>query len=206
MPVLAVATVRDTIAGRWQSALYTAAVFEIPRLFGTPPRDIPLVTRKHRSIANQQELSSDARASARWTRLLALHPRWEVRKGPEGIYNCFGHVWAGRRTSILDSFAIATILQDDFCRTVSAPRVGDLALYLHQGGGGALHVGEVLEFRRLLHGADSQEPWVLSKLNSTMGEVVHALHDVGFKDYRVVFITDRPDERGKCHGVVGLDV
>jgi hypothetical protein len=136
----------------------------------------------------------------KFDRIAKSHPRWIHRKPPTGIYNCFGHVWASRRTAVYDSFdeAVLRVRNDDGYRTVDweceTPHVGDIACYW-----GSVdpyrdchHVGSVVSVQ---HRGDGLPPmiWILSKWDDTSGEVVHeALEDHIFRGVRLEYWTDRP--------------
>lgn len=125
--------------------------------------------------------------------------RWTKRKPATGIYNCAGHVWASRRTSILDPQDWQVILRDDDYRLLNeseAPVPGDLVLYLDQANREALHVGRILGLSPGVASGAQEIPWVLSKWNSTSGEVMHSVHDVPYHSQgipvAVEYWTDRP--------------
>ncbi|MCY3736747.1 MAG: hypothetical protein OXG13_10125 [Gemmatimonadaceae bacterium] len=110
------------------------------------------------------------------------HPQWSTRKECCGTYNCFGHVWASRRTCILESSEVWKILQEDGYREIELAKVtrGDVALYLMENSTDIWHAG-VIELRDIVAGANDSigtVPWVLSKLNADTGEVFHPLKDV----------------------------
>jgi len=119
---------------------------------------------------------------------------WKQRKPATGGYNCAGHVWASRRTAILEPEAWRLILMDDGYRRLpdsEEPSPGDLVLYVDRRDNGFLHVGEILELRESI---GRRAPWVLSKWNSTSGEVMHYVHDVPFRmqfDVRCEYWSDR---------------
>lgn len=134
-------------------------------------------------------------------RLVSAHPGWEIRKRACGVYNCFGHVWASRRTAVYEESEVERILADDGYRVLASaetPLQGDLALYALVAGGDLLHVGLVVELRRISSSGGSPlghgAPWVLSKWNDVSGEVVHHVNDVPFPadEFSVAFWTDRP--------------
>lgn len=178
-------------------------MFELLGLAGSPEQGIALETRLRRSIENSQAADPGARSHALFSHLMSLHPNWELRKHSCGIYNCFGHIWAARRTSILDQPAIETILRDDGYRRLAPqehPMLGDIALFYDPSGTYLWHAGLVSELRRLVTASNQQfgapAIWVLSKLNEVLGEVLHNSNDVhspyGADPITVVFLTDRP--------------
>jgi hypothetical protein len=108
-------------------------MFETFKLFGSTEVSIALETRRRRSIPNSQAPDTDPRSRAKFARLMKTHGNWRERKAPCGIYNCFGHIWASRRTSIYEEDAVEMILEDDDYRWLSDQgqvREGDLALYI----------------------------------------------------------------------------
>jgi hypothetical protein len=104
-------------------------------------------------------------------------------------------VWASRRTAICELEAWRFILMDDEYRRLSdseEPSPGDLVLYVDRQDNGFLHVGQILELREW---TGRRVPWVLSKWNSTSGEVMHYVHDVPIRvqfDVRWEYWSDRP--------------
>ena len=89
--------------------------FSLANLAGTPPlRELALETRQKNPITNSQSPHPDVKARNEYYVLRAKHPQWTPRKDPEGIYNCFGHVLASRRTAVYpDDADIEAILVDD---------------------------------------------------------------------------------------------
>jgi hypothetical protein len=175
-------------------------MFEELRLLGSTERSIVVQTRKGTPISNVIELEPGAMEQRRYRLLLEqFGPNWIERRPSAGIYNCAGHVWASRRTSILKLEAWHSILSEDGYRIVSQaemPVAGDLVLYADENGGEYLHVGVILEVREGISPASSPIPWVLSKWNSTSGEVMHFAHDVPYARQgiptRIQYWTDRP--------------
>lgn len=131
---------------------------------------------------------------------LRAHPGWKQRKPPSGGYNCAGMVWAARRTCIEESDAIRIVFEDDGLRRLGAaeaPVIGDLAYYFLQEGApfeDFLHVGMVAaEGQGIVQEACEAPVLIVSKFNSSFGEVLHALHDVPWSfPHQVEFWTDRP--------------
>lgn len=77
---------------------------------------------------------------------------WTNRKPACGRYNCFGMVFASRRTAIYDDGEVRLILGEDGYRRVleeEDPRPGDLVLYRDVGSGIVLHVGVLLRRNEL---------------------------------------------------------
>lgn len=165
-------------------------------VFGPNDREIVVQTRRGRNVANVVESEPDFAARRKYQLLLETFGRnWEERKPATGGYNCAGHVWASRRTTIPGLEAWRLILSDDGYRRLSDSEEAasaDLVLYVDRHDNGLLHVGEILELRSWTGG---KVPWVLSKWNSTSGEVMHYVHDVPLHrvfDVRWEYWTDRP--------------
>lgn len=175
-------------------------MFEEARLFGQTEKSIRLQTRRGWDIPNLIELEPGVRERQLYQLLCERFGRdWTQRKPASGGYNCAGHVWASRRTSILEEPAWFRILEDDGYRCLGVgetPCPGDLALYRDRGPGGCLHVGEVVRLKKGVAEGSPDVPWVMSKWNSTSGEVLHGVHDVahlrGYYDVQIEFWTDRP--------------
>ncbi len=122
---------------------------------------------------------------------------WAERKPAAGVYNCAGHVWASRRTSILADNAWRTILDEDGYRCLSdreEPMVGDLVLYADIDRRTYNHVGMILEMCAGVATDRPRIPRILSKWNSTSGEVIHFCHDVPYdsQSTKIEYWTDRP--------------
>jgi hypothetical protein len=176
-------------------------VFDLLNLSGTPKSTIVVQTRAGSNVDNEQALPPDDVKVRAYARLVAKHPRWMPRTPPVGTYNCAGHVWASRRTAIYEQSAYDLILKEDGYRLLGASenaQAGDLVLY-HRGLNNILHVGLVLEFRRLATGGaadigESGTPWILSKWSDWSGEVTHHFRDVpeSYGTYELSYVTDRP--------------
>ncbi len=185
-----------------------AMLFDGASLIVSKPRGILLDTRMGHPISNEV-LPPLSESEQR--KLDDLHDefgdRWEPRKPHTPGYNCAGHVWASRRTSILEDSAIRLILGDDGYRRLRPDEgalQGDLVLYWNVTTGGQqswLHIGVVSELRTVsLAGAELlgreplRVPWVLSKWSSFHGEWLHKYDDAPYRWDGVVieFFTDRP--------------
>jgi hypothetical protein len=138
----------------------------------TPPRSIKVETHKSTDVPNEIACEPSQADKSRFNQLLARNQDWKVRKLPCGVYNCAGHVWASRRTAIYDRSSYDMILKDDGYRMLDdseyPPAIGDLAVYRCMGM--PFHVGVVAEIREEFNVA---RPYVLSKPNDGMGEVIH---------------------------------
>jgi hypothetical protein len=167
-------------------------MLEMARLIGTPSDGIILQTRERHYVANSQSCEPDDTIRVRYGMLRKKHFSWVSRKPACGIYNCFGMVWASRRTAIYEESGISQILTDDGYRqllTDSQLQPGDVVLYRYPGN--ILHAAIVVELKPL---GTSTVPWVLSKWGDTFGEDLHALRDIpeSFEGCLIEFWTDRP--------------
>lgn len=161
---------------------------------------IILQTRRGRKIEN--EIAVDPvpeHALSKFNRIAAKHPNWKHRKPPTGIYNCFGHIWASRRTAVYEDFdaAVLKVREDDGYRTVDwkreSPVVGDIATYWDSLNPYRLcnHVGLVV----CVLARTSLPPriLVLSKWDDTAGEVLHEPDDhLLDANVQLEYWTDRP--------------
>ena len=174
-------------------------MFEIVKLGGSRESGIALETRKRTPLRNSQAPEVDQTAIQKFQRLLQRYTGWELRKTACGLYNCFGLVWASRRTAIYDEPAVKNILQDDGYRELQnneSPSPGDVALYYDAQRKSILHVGLICELRQLYAGSEESRqriPWILSKWNDTSGEVLHHFNEVPWQpnDFTVAFWTER---------------
>jgi hypothetical protein len=178
-------------------------MFEELRLLGPTERSIIVQTRQGTSIENVIELTPAAPERRRYSLLLErFGANWWERKPATGVYNCAGHVWASRRTAILKPECWRVILKEDGYRSLSSlplaetPVVGDLVLYADTETGEYIHVGMIMEMRKGMSPESPRIPWVLSKWNSTSGEVMHYVHDVPYGKQHILttteYWTDRP--------------
>jgi hypothetical protein len=177
-------------------------MFELIEMAGTPEISIALETRLRRPVANSQPAAPDQRALQKFQRLCNAHDRWVRRKEPCGIYNCFGHVWASRRTAIYWDEEVAEILIDDGYVEIPEGEAtfGDIALYFEPVSKMLLHAGIVNHIEALAgttQAIGKGVPWILSKLDPSSGEVLHHFRDPPYKadEYAVVFITDRHNSK-----------
>lgn len=171
-------------------------MFEIASLIGTPDREIPLGTMQGTQIPNTVAIAEVPDYAARRYYIMRepFRLKWKQRKHPCGIYNCFGHVFAARRTSIYDdeNSWIRLIQVEDGYRVIGPTDravIGDIAVYLNKPDQSFLHVGRIVL-------ADYTESLplikVLSKWNDIAGEDIHILHDVPYSfEYEVEIWTDR---------------
>lgn len=111
-------------------------------------------------------------------------------------YNCYGLVFAGRRTGLFDELDIEQILCEDGFEMVADAdaAVGDVVLY-RDTRGEHLHAAPILRFDRLLSTGDTQVPIVLSKFDSTSGEFEHRIDDSRWSGEPVTRTIHRPRGR-----------
>jgi hypothetical protein len=177
-------------------------MFEETRLLRSPERTIVVQTRTGKNVKNLVEAEPGFRELRRYRAIVKKYG-WVERKPAVGVYNCAGHVWASRRTAILEPDQWRLILREDGYRPLSpgaGPSPGDLALYVDRENDDLLHVAEVLALRTGIGPETPKKPWLLSKLDSTAGEVMHYesdlvkyYTDLGFQ-VAVHYWTDRPPE------------
>lgn len=121
---------------------------------------------------------------------------WRCLRPPIAGYNCFGHVFASRRTAIYDIEYIDQILCEDgygqiFEETEFA--AGDIVVYSDHDG--PSHVARIVRFDENPIATNIDEPLripiVLSKFDDVSGEYEHRLGDyrwahaaVEYKVYR----------------------
>ncbi len=173
-------------------------MLELARLKGTPQKSIVLQTRAGRNVDNCQSSEPEGKIHSDYKQLRSEHFQWKNRKPACGIYNCFGLVWANRRTSIYDETEISKILTDDGYRRLENELylwLGDIVLYLLPTGRMryTLHASIVLQLETV---GGATIPLVLSKWSDVFGEDIHALRDLPkgehYRDCLVEFWTDRP--------------
>ncbi len=171
-------------------------MFEEVLLGGGGERRLALETRLGRPIANFIE----RKPGDRERRVYDLQRKkfggnWINRKPACGGYNCFGMVFASRRTAVLDAedadAQIDDILGDDGYRPITEAEavVGDLVLYKDKSIG-------LLHAARITRRGDLKVLFALSKWDSTSGEDEHHIRhhcwtDAGF-EVELQFWTDRP--------------
>lgn len=153
-----------------------------PYIFGGRPRSIALQTSIGRNIPNEIAAEPGPQRRAAYARLRGRHPRWVARKAPVGRYNCFGHVFASRRTQILEPEAVLQVLEDDgYTRLVSTrPMPGDLAIYFLEDE--PFHAGRIVSVQELAAGSEVWLSTVLSKWSADTGEDLHAEGDHPFTE------------------------
>jgi hypothetical protein len=130
----------------------------------------------------------ESQCAQRFEAIKRRHPGAIVRKGVIGGYNCAGLVWASRRAVVPNPRDWETILIEDGYRLIpdSEADIGDIvvdrdAADLNQ----ILHVGRICKMDALfvagLERGNSRGIFmVLSKLDLTLGELIHRKDDIHF--------------------------
>jgi hypothetical protein len=136
---------------------------------------IPLATKKGRWINNTRRLERAPEALREAARQIRdKFPALQLRS-LSATYNCFGMVFACRRTCVLDHNEVLKILHDDEyveVKSREAVEVGDIVLYRQQREGEIKHVGIVVEKRPAVSAGGSPTFMVLSQWGAD-GEWVH---------------------------------
>jgi hypothetical protein len=165
-------------------------MFEEILLGGGGERRIALETRSGRPIENTIEPEPGDRERRLYeVRRNRFGAGWFNRKPPCGVYNCYGMLFASRRTSILADVQIPDILRDDGFRRIPETEavVGDVVLYREKTAG-------LLHAARITRKDELRALYALSKWDSAMGEDEHHVRHHCWLDYDVEmeFWTDRP--------------
>jgi hypothetical protein len=150
-------------------------MFEEEILLGDTERGIALETREGTTIRNVVAPEPGEQAHRRYAALRKkFGEHWNNRKGACGGYNCFGMVFATRRTAIYDDVEeqVPRILKDDGYRQIPEDEVrpGDIVLYRERSMG-LLHAAVVLRCKKWE--GSNHIPFVLSKWNDVSGEDEH---------------------------------
>ena len=135
---------------------------------------IILHTRNRLEIENEQCLilsPFEKNYGAELERKYGSLPGFSFRTGASGIYNCFGLVFASRRTCIHQSTEIRKIIEDDGYREIPREEVkpGDIILYYTEAGDDIQHSAIVIVEPRE---ENLWVPMVLSKI----GKWKEAIH------------------------------
>jgi hypothetical protein len=166
-------------------------MFEELRLIGGGDRQLPLATKGGTQIANSVAPAPEARHLLKYKQIRQKHSSWRSRKDPCGEYNCYGMLFASRRTAIYEDVEVSRILTEDGYRQIpfANAAVDDIAVY--QAFHGFVHAGRIVEVGVATE--PSLRPIiVLSKWDDTTGEDLHMIWDVPFKIDRPIEIwTDR---------------
>jgi hypothetical protein len=178
-------------------------MFEEAVILGETEREIHLATHRNNKIKNVVELPPTEADQHKYALFLAKfrRPSWKERKPITGIYNCAGHVWACRRTCIMEPAEWQKILDDDNYRLLEADEVpvpGDVAVYILEDTGDLWHVARVYGLAEGLTPTSSRFPKVISKWGSISGEHLHLAHEDPYRAMgfpcRIAYYTDRPRE------------
>ncbi|MEX1224845.1 MAG: hypothetical protein WEA31_09890 [Pirellulales bacterium] len=104
--------------------------------------------------------------------------RWIQRKSACGGYNCFGMLFASRRTGIFEASEVEKILHDDgyeLLDDVRSVRTGDIVLYRLKPSGELAHGSRVVT---VVPRKPVPDIWVLSKWNIGWGEDIHPIGEI----------------------------
>ncbi len=157
-------------------------------------RSIVVETRMGTRIDNDVAPEPGPVQLRKYALIRSRHGAWRQRKPPCGGYNCFGQVFASRRTSIRLDGQVALILRDDDYRKLAIDErtmLGDVVLYKMKSTGELLHAAVVAGMMSIVRGS-TLLPVLVSKWDDSMGEDEHMLDDVPFDDYFTEIWTDRP--------------
>jgi len=150
---------------------------------GTAPWSIPLGTHLGTNIPNETSVPQLSLAGSRLKTEDSYRATWTSRRSPIAGYNCFGHVFACRRTALYGDADIEEVLCEDGFGEIHneadwAP--GDVVVYFDDDG--PMHAGELVRFDHvpigLMDGPQEPQarvPIVLSKLDDVSGEYEHKL-------------------------------
>ena len=167
-------------------------MFDNLKLLRTGPSKLALQTRKGHNIENEVALPPEAHQLRKYDALRQKHIRWWNRRGACGTYNCYGHIFAARRTAIYEDKEVTQILSDDGYARVShaVVAIGDVALY--RAAYGLVHAAQIVEVGEADPMTRLRPIWALSKWDDGCGEDCHLLSDVPFAyDGEIEIWTDR---------------
>lgn len=167
-------------------------MFEILKLAGSEKNSIAMETRLGNPIENEiAPTPSDKNIQKDQILYEKNISKWIRRIQSIGGYNCLGHVWASRRTSIYSESARKVIFSDDGYKELllaSNPFPGDLVVYEDKDSGCFLHIGRVMN-------VSEAKIRILSKWDDSSGEYLHSPTDAPFLRYfpkaRIYYITER---------------
>ena len=170
-------------------------MFEEQILLGPEKRSIRVDTHRGNPVRNEIAPNPGEAGTRRYGLLRKRYgSQWKNRKSACGVYNCFGMLFASRRTAIYDDDQVELILRDDGYRRVSAGEAvpGDIVLYRIASSGELRHGALVLRSDRLVGSSSAPVHFVLSKWNDSMGEDEHNVRSVAWDDVdSIEFWTDR---------------
>ncbi len=167
---------------------------------GSIEKELALDTRAGEHIPNGVSPGPIYGDTLQWQdEYLGKHPHWIERKKPCGVYNCFGLVFANRRTSIYETTFIDEILRQDRFKQIAPQEVelGDLVVYRDERF--PVHAGRIVRAAPMYKDVkDSPKNIrVLSKWGPNGGEATHPFDDIpgwmGIILSQTQFWTDRFD-------------
>ena len=176
-------------------------MFDHIHLLGPQESSIVVQTRRGTELDNVIEVSPSTMDQRKYQKWFERHGRgWRSRKPITGIYNCAGHVWASRRTSLTNHRQWRRILEEDDFAETDTPIADDVVLYVDEDNDEIIHVARVVGLREGITPESSEIPWVVSKWGPISGEAIHFAHDVpygrdGYR-FRIEYWTDRPMAEG----------
>ena len=167
-------------------------MFEILNLLGATKKSIALETKLGNPIENEIAPEPSVRNIKKDEILYKNNAnKWARRVQAIGRYNCFGLVWANRRTSIYSESARKLILADDGYREIllmGVPYPDDLIVYEDMDSNCVIHIGKVLMVK-------DSEIKILSKWDDSSGEYIHSPEDSPYRkvfpSLRTYYITER---------------
>src|SRR5438477_10720110 len=166
-------------------------MFDVLEILPPTPASISLATRRGNAIKNEVLPAITDYERRHYDRFRKDHgtPSWVNRKPACGGYNCFGHVFATRRTSIVgeQTSQIPMIIDDDGYSAITNRRdalPGDIALYFDRRSAEYLHVAQVVDVQPI-RGPDGATAFgssvrVLSKWGPVEGEDVDHIEEVRY--------------------------
>lgn len=145
--------------------------------------EIPLATHMGTPIPNETSGPVLKLSLGRQKREEDFGKWWERLREPTAGYNCFGHVFASRRTAIyppqIEQIVDQILVEDGYSRIerLAEARVDDVVIYYDAQG--PTHVARIVELRAaaLVPQHAFTVPWVQSKFDDVSGEYVHAIDD-----------------------------
>lgn len=149
---------------------------------GTPGWTISLATHLGTELENETTPPVLELPPQRVKREQQFRDSWPTKKEPTAGYNCFGHVFASRRTGLYKVDVDTILYEDGFGRIPNAgdADVGDAVIYSDEDG--PTHAGVLIRFDEVELGlqpgdAPTRIPLVLSKFDDVSGEYEHKLAD-----------------------------
>lgn len=183
-------------------------MFEAEILAGSAEKGVRVDTHRGTPIPNVIAPQADEASKQRYDRIRKLYGKsWSNRKPATGVYNCYGMIFASRRTSIYDDendTLIQRILDEDGYRKLSNQDEavpGDIVLYRESKRNSILHIAMVMR-REPLSRADggvvAKEGgacYALSKWSDRDGEDEHHIehHCWTYLDVSKEYWTDRAE-------------